>query len=67
MNIQKLLTQKELAAALSVSVQTVRRWKECPRIYVGKRTNGKGSACRYDLAEVIAWLKENRSATNTQI
>lgn len=59
---QKLITQKELAAALSVSVQTVRSWKECPRVYMGKRANGKGSACRYDLAEVIAWLRENRSA-----
>lgn len=59
---QKLITQKELAAALSVSVQTVRSWKECPRVYMGKRANGKGSACRYDLAEVVSWLKGNRRA-----
>lgn len=59
---QKLITQKELAAALSVSVQTVRSWKECPRVYVGKRADGKGSACRYDMAEVVAWLKDNRRA-----
>lgn len=59
---QKLITQKQLAAALSVSVQTVRSWKECPRVYMGKRANGKGSACRYDMAEVVAWLKVNRRA-----
>ena len=59
---QKLITQKELAAALSVSVQTVRSWKQCPRVYMGKRANGKGSACRYDMAEVVAWLKVNRRA-----
>ena len=59
---QKLITQKELADALSVSVQTVRSWKECPRVYMGKRANGKGSACRYDLAEVVSWLKGNRRA-----
>lgn len=59
---QKLITQKQLAAALSVSVQTVRSWKDCPRVYMGKRANGKGSACRYDMAEVVAWLKNNRRA-----
>lgn len=58
----RLITQKQLAAALSVNVQTVRTWKECPRVYVGKRANGKGSAPRYDLAEVVAWLKDNRRA-----
>ncbi len=59
---QQLITQKELAARLCVSVQTVRSWKECPRVYMGKRANGKGSACRYDMAEVVAWLKDNRRA-----
>ena len=59
---QKFITQRQLAAALSVSVQTVRSWKECPRVYMGKRANGKGSACRYDMAEVVAWLKNNRRA-----
>ena len=59
---QKLITQKQLAAALSVNVQTIRTWKECPRVYIGKRASGTGSACRYDLAEVVVWLKENRRA-----
>ena len=44
-----LLTQKELAKRLGVSTTTVRKWKDCPYVTVGK---GK----RYILDRVVLWL-----------
>ena len=47
---KKLITQKELAAALGVCVSTIYRWKQCPKVAI---SNGR---YRYDLAAVRAWL-----------
>ena len=57
----KLLKQAELARELGVAENTVRHWKDCPRVYIGKSANGKARRVRYDLDEVKAWLKQARS------
>lgn len=46
----KLLTQKEAAAALGVCTNTLRRWKDCPRVYISP------GRFRYSLEDVLAWL-----------
>lgn len=48
----KLLTQKEAAAALGVCTNTLRRWKDCPRVYISP------GRFRYSLADVEAWIKK---------
>lgn len=58
------LNQKQLAAAMGVCLTTVKNWvrQGCPVVFIGeKKTFGKGSIQRFDLAEVKAWLK-TRSA-----
>ena len=57
----KLLKQCELARELGVAENTVRSWKGCPRIFIGKKPNGKARRVRYDLEDVKAWLKQARS------
>ncbi len=58
----KLLKQAELARELGVAENTVRSWKDCPRIFIGKSSSGIARRVRYDLDEVKAWLKRTRSA-----
>ena len=57
----RLLKQAEAAQALCISEGTLRSWKDCPRVYIGKSANGKARRVRYDLDEVKAWLKQTRS------
>lgn len=57
----KLLKQCELARELGVAENTVRSWKGCPRIFIGKKPDGKARRVRYDLEDVKAWLKQARS------
>lgn len=57
----KLLKQAELARELGIAENTVRYWKDCPRIFIGKSSTGKARRVRYDLEEVRAWLKKERS------
>lgn len=57
----KLLKQAELARELGVAENTVRSWKDCPRMYIGKSSSGIARRVRYDLDEVKAWLKKARS------
>ena len=57
----KLLKQAELARELGVAENTVRSWKDCPRLYIGKSSSGIARRVRYDLDEVKAWLKQARS------
>lgn len=57
----RLLKQAELARALGIAENTLRGWKDCPRLYIGKSSSGKARRVRYDLDEVRAWLKEARS------
>ena len=49
-----MLTKKELAEKLNVSIPTVDRLLKdgIPRIYIR-------GAVRFDFEEVVAWLKEN--------
>ena len=58
-----LYTRKEIAALLGVGVVTVAEWEKqgCPAIYIGKRTNGKGSRPRYDLEKVKLWLDSHQN------
>ena len=55
------LKQADAAKALGVSEVTLRRWTDCPRVYIGKSSTGKSRRVRYDLDEVKAWLKKERS------
>ncbi len=55
------LKQADAAKALGVSEVTLRRWTDCPRVYIGKSSRGKSRRVRYDLDEVTAWLKKERS------
>lgn len=51
----QLLTLKETAGKIGVSINTMRKWKNCPRVYISP------SRCRYSLDAVLAWLKENQN------
>ena len=57
----KLLKQAELARELGIAENTVRHWKDCLRIFIGKSSSGKARRVRYDLEEVRAWLRQARS------
>lgn len=57
--MHKMLTQKQLAEELGVAVATIRKWKECPRIWLPQV--GKKRVARYDAQQVRAWL-ESRAA-----
>lgn len=57
----RLLKQAEAARELGIAENTLRGWKDCPRVYIGKSANGKARRVRYDLDEVRAWLKQARS------
>lgn len=54
-----LQTQKDTARALGVSIMTLRRWRECPRVEISRRKDGT-AIYRYNVDSVIAWL-ENRT------
>lgn len=51
----KLMTTKELSEELKVHRNTIYRWKD-----KGLPSYGKGAACRYNLEEVLMWLKNKR-------
>ena len=59
----RLLKQFEAARELGVAENTLRGWKDCPRVLIGRTTKGKGRRVRYDLDEVCAWLKQVRSCS----
>lgn len=63
----KLLTQKELCAALGCGLYTVRELqkKGLPRVYLGNKTKGAGSRPRYSLRAVQDWLMSR--AENAQL
>ncbi len=57
----KLLKQSKAALALGISEGTLRSWRDCPRLYIGSTgQRGHGRRVRYDLDEVLSWLKATR-------
>ena len=57
-----LLTLGQLSIALGVCEATIRNWKGCPRVVIGKRKDGRGKGIRFHLDTVLAWLNEKRNA-----
>ena len=57
-----LLTLRELTRELGVCEATIRSWKGCPKVAIGKRSDGRGKSVRYHLETVINWLNSKRSA-----
>ncbi len=51
----RLLTQKETALAIGVSVGTLSKWDDCPCVRIGKKRS-----VRYMLDDVLAYLKEKQ-------
>lgn len=51
----RLLNDRELAARLGVSLGTARRWRQ---FRAGPKYIKLGSAVRYQLSDVEAWLNE---------
>ena len=66
---REFYTQREIASAIGVSVQTIRRWQKegCPRFYVGKAKTGEGSRPRYNLAEVLVWLNARAAGNRGEV
>ena len=54
--MQKLLTARELAAVLGVSVFTIRKWVCAKAIPFTKL----GAACRFNPDDVERWLEDRR-------
>lgn len=55
----KLISRKELAEELSVSVQTIRRLEKKGLPSIRTAVNVGKSQPRYVLEEVISWMKEH--------
>jgi phage terminase Nu1 subunit (DNA packaging protein) len=49
----RLLTKKELATSLRVSLRAIERWQS-----QGMPMEKLGTACRYDLAAILAWHRQ---------
>ncbi len=57
------VTQAEAAKALGVSENTLKSWHDCPKVFIGSnRSRSSGRRVRYNLPEVITWLRDTRSA-----
>jgi predicted DNA-binding transcriptional regulator AlpA len=52
-NIEKLLNEREVAAVLSVSVATIRRWRLLGQ---GPKYRKIGASVRYRSADIAVWV-----------
>lgn len=59
--IEPLLTTKNLIEYLSVTRQTIERWRKEGMPYLQLKGN-----IRFNRAEVMEWLQENRSSGSTK-
>lgn len=61
---ERLMSRKELASFLGVSLPTVTQYVKdgCPIISKSRKVTGKGSRYCFEQAEVLRWLKNRTMA-----